>query len=92
MASYISATNVNLTFAPKNRAPVNALNNFNVDVEEGEFVSIVGPSGCGKSTFIRCINRMHELVDIARFPLGRDPTRDPIADGRQCFEVARRAL
>ena len=28
MASYISATNVNLTFAPKNRAPVNALNNF----------------------------------------------------------------
>ena len=55
MASYISATNVNLTFAPKNRAPVNALYNFNVDVQEGEFVSIVGPSGCGKSTFLNAL-------------------------------------
>jgi len=55
MASYISATNVNLTFAPKNRAPVNALNNFNVEVQEGEFVSIVGPSGCGKSTFLNVL-------------------------------------
>ena len=55
MASYISATNVNLTFAPKNRAPVNALNDFNVDVAEGEFVSIVGPSGCGKSTFLNVL-------------------------------------
>ncbi len=55
MASYISATNVNLTFAPKNRASVNALNDFNVSVEEGEFVSIVGPSGCGKSTFLNVL-------------------------------------
>jgi len=55
MASYISATNVNLTFAPKNRTPVNALNDFNINVEEGEFVSIVGPSGCGKSTFLNVL-------------------------------------
>ncbi len=55
MASYITATNVSLTFAPKNRTPVTALNGFNVDVEEGEFVSIVGPSGCGKSTFLNVL-------------------------------------
>ena len=29
-----------------------------MEVEEGEFVSIIGPSGAGKSTLFRCINRM----------------------------------
>ena len=47
MASYITATNVSLTFAPKNRTPVTALNGFNVDVEEGEFVSILAPPARG---------------------------------------------
>jgi phosphate transport system ATP-binding protein len=28
--------------------------------------AVIGPSGCGKSTFIRCLNRMHELVPSAR--------------------------
>ena len=28
--------------------------------------AIIGPSGCGKSTFVRCINRMHEVVPGAR--------------------------
>ena len=28
--------------------------------------ALIGPSGCGKSTFVRCINRMHELVPSAR--------------------------
>jgi phosphate transport system ATP-binding protein len=29
-------------------------------------LAVIGPSGCGKSTFVRCINRMHELVPAAR--------------------------
>ncbi len=28
--------------------------------------ALIGPSGCGKSTFIRCLNRMHELIPGAR--------------------------
>ncbi|MGE3935177.1 MAG: ABC transporter ATP-binding protein [Rhodospirillaceae bacterium] len=52
MAAYIQGRNVNLTFRPPNRAPVQALNNFDIDVGESEFLSIVGPSGCGKSTFL----------------------------------------
>src|SRR6185437_8810789 len=32
-----------------------ALENFNLDVKEGEFVSLLGPSGCGKSTALRII-------------------------------------
>ena len=55
MTSYISANNVSLTFRPKNRMPVTALNNFAVEVDRGQFVSIVGPSGCGKSTFLNVL-------------------------------------
>jgi len=55
MVAYIEARNVNLTFAPPNRAPVQALKDFSITVGEGEFVSIVGPSGCGKSTFLNVL-------------------------------------
>ena len=55
MAAYIQARGVNLTFRPPNRAPISALDSFDIDVEEGEFLSIVGPSGCGKSTFLNIL-------------------------------------
>jgi NitT/TauT family transport system ATP-binding protein len=55
MNSYISAENINLTFRPKNREAVTALSEFNIDIEQGQFVSIVGPSGCGKSTFLNVL-------------------------------------
>ena len=55
MAAYIEGRNVNLTFRPPNRAPVRALQNFDIDIREGEFLSIVGPSGCGKSTFLNVL-------------------------------------
>jgi NitT/TauT family transport system ATP-binding protein len=51
MQTYIHGRDVNLTFRPPNRGPVRALQGFDIDVGEGEFLSIVGPSGCGKSTF-----------------------------------------
>jgi NitT/TauT family transport system ATP-binding protein len=40
---------------PSRREPVYALRDFNLEVEEGEFVAVVGPSGCGKSTFLRIL-------------------------------------
>src|SRR6266849_7232089 len=55
MAAYIQARNVNLTLRPPHRAPVRALAYFDIDVAEGEFLSIVGPSGCGKSTFLNVL-------------------------------------
>ena len=55
MQAYIQGRNVNLTFRPPNRRPVRALQNFDIDIEEGEFLSIVGPSGCGKSTFLNVL-------------------------------------
>jgi NitT/TauT family transport system ATP-binding protein len=55
MQAYIHGRNVNLTFRPPNRGPVRALQGFDIDVREGEFLSILGPSGCGKSTFLNVL-------------------------------------
>jgi NitT/TauT family transport system ATP-binding protein len=55
MIPYIKASDINLTFKPKNRDPVTALNDFGIEVSRGEFLSIVGPSGCGKSTFLNVL-------------------------------------
>lgn len=38
------------------------LHNLDLDIAETGVTAIIGPSGCGKSTFIRCLNRMHELI------------------------------
>jgi phosphate transport system ATP-binding protein len=43
-----------------------ALKNINIQIPKKAVTAVIGPSGCGKSTFIRCINRMHELVPGAR--------------------------
>ncbi|MCL5263912.1 MAG: phosphate ABC transporter ATP-binding protein PstB [Chloroflexi bacterium] len=39
-----------------------ALRNITLRVKPRQVVAIIGPSGCGKSTFIRCVNRIHEVV------------------------------
>jgi len=43
-----------------------ALNEVSLSVPAKKITAIIGPSGCGKSTFLRCLNRMHELVPQAR--------------------------
>jgi phosphate transport system ATP-binding protein len=43
-----------------------ALRNVSLTVPPNTVLAIIGPSGCGKTTFIRCLNRMHELVPGAR--------------------------
>ena len=45
---------MSLTFET-NDGPVHALEDINLDIFEGEFVSFIGPSGCGKTTFLRAI-------------------------------------
>jgi len=39
-----------------------ALKEVNIDIQRRSVTAIIGPSGCGKSTFIRCLNRMNDLV------------------------------
>lgn len=45
---------------------IQALKDVNIKIEKNLVTAVIGPSGCGKSTFIRCINRMHEVVPGAR--------------------------
>ena len=40
-----------------------ALKNINMKIQEKAITAFIGPSGCGKSTFLKCINRMNDLVD-----------------------------
>ena len=46
--------------------PFKALTDVSLDVRANRVTALIGPSGCGKSTFIRCLNRMHEVVPGAR--------------------------
>jgi phosphate transport system ATP-binding protein len=43
-----------------------ALTDVSIDVQANKVTALIGPSGCGKSTFIRCLNRMHEVIPGAR--------------------------
>jgi len=61
MEEKIKVNNLNAYFGERK-----VLNNININIKERAVTSIIGPSGCGKSTFIRCINRMHEVIPNAR--------------------------
>ena len=43
-----------------------ALNDINIDIEYNKVTALIGPSGCGKSTFLRCLNRMNDLIDTCK--------------------------
>lgn len=43
-----------------------ALKGINMDIRENEVTALIGPSGCGKSTFLRCFNRMNDLIDCVK--------------------------
>jgi phosphate transport system ATP-binding protein len=43
-----------------------ALDSVSIQIPANQVTAMIGPSGCGKSTFLRCINRMNDLIDIAR--------------------------
>ena len=43
-----------------------ALKKVNLEAQPNKITALIGPSGCGKSTFLRCINRMNDLIDGTR--------------------------
>ena len=57
----IKSNNLNVYYGEKQ-----ALFNINLDIYNKEVTALIGPSGCGKSTFIRCINRMNDVIDICK--------------------------
>ncbi len=57
----ISTRNLNVYYGAKQ-----ALFNIDLDLMEKKVTALIGPSGCGKSTFIRCLNRMNDVIDICK--------------------------
>ena len=57
----ISVKNANLWYGD-----FQALKNINIEIPENKVTAFIGPSGCGKSTFLKCFNRMNDLVEGCR--------------------------
>ena len=64
--------NLNLYYGEKQ-----ALKNLNIDIQSRQVVAFIGPSGCGKSTFLRCLNRMNDLIKTVKID------GDILFDGRE---------
>ncbi|MEM2899559.1 MAG: phosphate ABC transporter ATP-binding protein [Thermoplasmata archaeon] len=53
-----SARNVSVCYGKKK-----ALEKVSIDIPEKKVTALIGPSGCGKSTFLRCLNRMNDIIE-----------------------------
>src|SRR5262245_51990765 len=57
-----------------------ALHDITLNIPERSVVALIGPSGCGKSTFLRCLNRMNDLIDGTRH------TGEVLLDGKDIYD------
>ncbi|WP_066874728.1 phosphate ABC transporter ATP-binding protein PstB [Clostridium mediterraneense] len=62
METIINVENLNFFYGKKQ-----ALKNINIKVPENKVVALIGPSGCGKSTFLRCLNRMNDMIEEIKY-------------------------
>ena len=61
MSEVIKVKNLNLYYGQNH-----ALKDINIGIEKNQITALIGPSGCGKSTFLKCLNRMNDLVEGCR--------------------------
>ena len=61
MENIISVKDLDLYYGEKH-----ALHKINMDIKKNSITALIGPSGCGKSTFLKCLNRMNDLVDYVK--------------------------
>tara|TARA_X000000368_G_scaffold145421_1_gene114733 strand:+ start:5169 stop:5939 length:771 start_codon:yes stop_codon:yes gene_type:complete len=57
----VCVENLNVYYGDKQ-----ALYDVCMDINQNEITALIGPSGCGKSTFLRCLNRMNDVIDICK--------------------------
>lgn len=74
----MSARNVNVYYAEKQ-----AITEVSLDIGKNEVLAMIGPSGCGKSTFLRCLNRMNDIIPICRVRGDINLDGEDIYDGDQ---------
>lgn len=56
-----------------------ALKDVSIDIRKNKVTAFIGPSGCGKSTFLRCLNRMNDLID------GTNHTGQILIEGQEIY-------
>jgi phosphate transport system ATP-binding protein len=56
-STIVSSRNFNAYFGTNH-----VVKNVSMDIPKNNIIAVMGPSGCGKTTYLRCINRMHELI------------------------------
>lgn len=74
MSFKIESKNLNLWYGEKH-----ALKNVSLAILENKITALIGPSGCGKSTYIRCLNRMNDMIEGVRI------TGEVVYDGRDIY-------
>lgn len=62
MNTAINIENLNFFYGDKR-----ALKDINMSIPKNKVVALIGPSGCGKSTFLRCLNRMNDLIEDIQY-------------------------
>ncbi|MCM1025435.1 MAG: phosphate ABC transporter ATP-binding protein PstB [Roseburia sp.] len=83
--SKIAISRLNLYYGP-----VHLLKNIDLKIREHTVTALIGPSGCGKSSFLRCINRMNDLVRGARIEGSVRLDGEEVYDGRVDVTLLRR--
>lgn len=76
---YLTINGINKSFKNEKNENVKVLENINIDVEKGNFVSIVGPSGCGKSTLLYVIAGL-EKADEGSIQISGRKVSEPGSD------------
>ena len=73
----LTVKNLSKIYSKNNSEPVNALNNLNLDVKQGEIFGLLGPNGAGKSTFINILGgtviKSKGNVNVWGYDLDKDP-------------------
>ncbi len=73
----LSVKNLSKIYTKNNSTPVNALNNLNLDVKQGEIFGLLGPNGAGKSTFINILGgiviKSRGTVNVWGYDIDKDP-------------------
>ena len=75
----IKVRDLNLWYSGKH-----ALKDIDMYMKENRVTAIIGPSGCGKSTFVRCLNRMNDLIDGVK--ITGEILLDDILDGKNIYD------
>jgi NitT/TauT family transport system ATP-binding protein len=81
----ITIRNVTKTFGEDSPRPFQALKEINIDIQPGEFISIVGPSGCGKSTLMLMVAGLLNLTS-GEIGVGDKKVSKPITDVGIAFQ------